>query len=85
MVDVDLILTGSEGNQLWLSNERVKTCLKQEDRKEERGPLLLNAKIPWSALFCKHSDHITFETLNFLLLCEQPKTSVNNKTGCERE
>ena len=58
MVDVDLILTGSEGNQLWLSNERVKTCLKQEDRKEERGPLLLNAKIPWSALFCKHSYNI---------------------------
>jgi len=55
--DGDLILTGSEAIQLWLSNGRVKTCLEQEDAgKEEMGPLLLNANIPGSALFCKHSD-----------------------------
>ena len=55
--DGDLILTGSEAIQLWPSNGRVKTYLEQENAgKEEMGPLLLNAKILWSALFCKHSD-----------------------------
>jgi len=38
--DGDLILTGSEAIQLWLSNGRVKTCLEQEDRKEGGGTLV---------------------------------------------